>query len=413
MVRNRKHVMKLEVILFFTLLLYIICCSIIGGIGIFTLNQYLVCILVGCIIFLMYYVVRYIGNLLGKSALSLYNLFLYGESYKVTNFRLNTCVNLFLTCPLLTRRIIELYNKSSPKNVAKEIIDNYKRPISKQYIEDNIPYNLVKKLSEIDLEDKRYGELENRLREFLNLNNKYPKAVSYTLRYSSFPLHKFELNKTYSSYELLTINNDDLMSINLDEKRLQDIEKHIDNISYLDSHLYDLFPVKPEAKSIVGLLANHGQEYLYHFTHKDNIKQIKEMGGLYSWVQLDQMGKPCQHPGGDSLSRKLDTKYGVADYVHLSFSYDHPMAYRNEKDVVILYIHPIVCLFPNTLFTNMNATDKNHSIGGSYDDLKNINMWATKMTYVSSESLFFKAKQAEVLVKGHIPSQFIVNLYFV
>ena len=146
--------MKLEVILFFTLLLYIICCSIIGGIGIFTLNQYLVCILVGCIIFLMYYVVRYIGNLLGKSALSLYNLFLYGESYKVTNFRLNTCVNLFLTCPLLTRRIIELYNKSSPKNVAKEIIDNYKRPISKQYIEANIPYNLVKKLSEIDLEDK-------------------------------------------------------------------------------------------------------------------------------------------------------------------------------------------------------------------------------------------------------------------
>ena len=61
----------------------------------------------------------------------------------------------------------------------------------------------------------------------------------------------------------------------------------------------------------------------------------------------------------------------------------------------------------------MNATDKNHSIGGSFEDLKNINLWATKMTYVSSGSLFFKAKQAEVLVKGHIPSQFIVNLFFV
>ena len=404
---------KVEVILFFTLLLHIICCSILWGVGIFNLNRYLVCILIGCIMFLMYYVLRYIWNLIAKCASSLYNLFLYGESYKVTNFRLNACINLFLTYPLLARRIIELYYKSSPKNVAKEVIDNYKRPISKQYIEDNIPYNLIKKLSELNLKDKRYGELENRLREFLNLNNKYPKAVSYSLRYSTFPLHKYELKKTYPSSDLLTINDNNLMNINLDENRLQDIEKHIDNISYLDTHLYDLFAVKPEAKSIIGLLASHGQEYLYHFTHKENLKQIKELGGLYSWVQLDQMGKPCQHPGGDSLSRKLDTKYGVADYVHLSFSYEHPMSYRNEKDVVILYVHPIVCLLENTLFCNMNATDKNHSIGGGYDDLKNINMWATKMTYVSSESLFFKAKQAEVLVKGHIPSQFIVNLSFV
>lgn len=405
--------MKVEVILFFTLLLYFISCSISWGIGIFNLNRYLVCVLVGCIVFLMYYVVRYIGNLLRKCAASLYNLFIYGESYKVTNFRLNACVNLFLTYPLLTRRIIELYNKSTKNDVAKDVIDNYRKPIGKQYIEDNIPYDLIKKLSEINLEDKRYGELENRLREFLNLNKKYPKAVSYSLRFSSFPLYKFELCKTYSSFELLTINDNNLQNINLDKKRLQDIEKHIDNISYLDSHLYDLFPVKAEAKSIIGLLANHGQEYLYHFTHRDNIKQIKEMGGLYSWVKLNEMDKPCQHPGGNSLSWQLDSKYGVADYVHLSFSYEHPMAYRNEKDVVILYIHPIVCLLQDTLFCNMNATDKNHSVGGSYDDLRNINMWATKMTYVSSESLLFKAKQAEVLVKTHIPSQFIVNLYFV
>lgn len=60
--------MKMEAILFYILVLYIICCSIIGGIGIFNLNQYLVCILVGCIMFLMYYVLRYIGKLLIKCA---------------------------------------------------------------------------------------------------------------------------------------------------------------------------------------------------------------------------------------------------------------------------------------------------------------------------------------------------------
>ena len=361
--------------------------------------------------FLMYYVLRYIGKLLVKCAASLINLLLYGESYKVTNIRLNACVNLFSKYPLLARHIIAIYNKSTKTVVAKEVIDNYSKPISIQFLKDSIPYDLIKRLSGVVLDDKKNEEIEKRLMMVLELNNKYPRALSTVFSYSSFPMHKYI--HTYSTTQLLTISDVELLNIKLDEQRLQDIEKQIDNVSYLDSHLYDLFPVKPEAKSIMGFLATHGQEYLYHFTHKENLKQIKELGGLYSWVQLEQMEKPCQHPGGDPLSRKLDTKYGVADYVHLSFSYDHPMAYRNEKNMVILYIHPIVCLFQNTLFTNMNATDKNHTIGGSFEDLKNINLWATKMTYVSSGSLFFKAKQAEVLVKGHIPSQFIVNLFFV
>ena len=403
--------MKAEVLLFYIILLYFVCCSIIWGIGIFTLNQYLVYILMGCIMFLMYYVLRYIGKLLVKCAASLINLLLYGESYKVTNIRLNACVNLFSKYPLLARHIIAIYNKSTKTVVAKEVIDNYSKPISIQFLKDSIPYDLIKRLSGVVLDDKKNEEIEKRLMMVLELNNKYPRALSTVFSYSSFPMHKYI--HTYSTTQLLTISDVELLNIKLDEQRLQDIEKQIDNVSYLDSHLYDLFPVKPEAKSIMGFLATHGQEYLYHFTHKENLKQIKELGGLYSWVQLEQMEKPCQHPGGDPLSRKLDTKYGVADYVHLSFSYDHPMAYRNEKNMVILYIHPIVCLFQNTLFTNMNATDKNHTIGGSFEDLKNINLWATKMTYVSSGSLFFKAKQAEVLVKGHIPSQFIVNLFFV
>lgn len=60
--------MKVEAILFYLLLLYIICCSIIFGIGVLNLDQYLVCVLIGCCIFLMYYVLRYIGTLLVKCA---------------------------------------------------------------------------------------------------------------------------------------------------------------------------------------------------------------------------------------------------------------------------------------------------------------------------------------------------------
>jgi hypothetical protein len=86
------------------------------------------------------------------------------------------------------------------------------------------------------------------------------------------------------------------------------------------------------------------------------------------------------------------------------------MSYQNEDDLVILFIHPIVCLLPDTLFCNMNATDKNHSIGPSYRDLVNINLWTPKMNYLNSGTREFKEKQAEVLVKSHIPLEYIVNI---
>ena len=68
---------------------------------------------------------------------------------------------------------------------------------------------------------------------------------------------------------------------------------------------------------------------------------------------------------------------------------------------------------PDTLFCNMNATDKKHSIGSTYKDLVNINLWTTKMGYLASGTRLFKEKQAEVLVKGYIPLDYIVNINMV
>lgn len=203
--------------------------------------------------------------------------------------------------------------------------------------------------------------------------------------------------------EISTSNSDEIY--NAENKQLHTIK----NIHFLDPRQYDLSEIKPDADLITRYLNNNSQKHLYHFTHRDNLGQIKEMGGLYSWVQLEKMGKPCRHPGGNLLSRELDIKNEVADYVHLSFSHDHPMSYRKE-DIVVLYIHPIVCLLPDTLFCNMNATDKNHIKGASYRDLVNINLWTPKMGYLNSGTRLFKEKQAEVLVKSHIPIDYIVNI---
>ena len=403
--------MKAEVLMFYILLLYLVICSIFLGVGLLSLNQYMGCVLIGCCVFLMYFVIRSILTQISKLAELVNNFIVFGEASNTRNRRINACTKLFSMYPLLGRRIIANYNEANKTIFAKELIDDYRKPVVEQFVKDTFPYDLIKRLSGVVLDDKKNEEIEKRLMMVLELNNKYPRALSNIFSYSSFPIHK--LVRTYSTTQLLTISDVELMNTKLDEQRLQNIEKQIDYVSYLDSHLYDLFPVKPDAELITRYLNNNFQEYLYHFTHKENLEQIKEMGGLYSWVQLEKMWKPCQHPGGDFLSRKLDIKYNVADYVHLSFSYKHPMSYRNDHDIVILRIHPIVCLLPDTLFCNMNATDKKHSIGSTYKDLVNINLWTTKMGYLASGTRLFKEKQAEVLVKGYIPLDYIVNINMV
>ena len=317
--------------------------------------------------------------------------------------------DLFSKYPLYARRMICLYNKQNYKEVGSTFINNLRMAVNTKAIYDELPYDLIQQLKNIDINDHNISEIENNLAFILEMFQKYPKAVSFILQHSPSDIFRYSAKKPSTIKEILS-DSSYYKILELDEQQLKTIEEAIDNMIFLDSHLYDLNPIKPEAESIIKYLQNNFQEYLYHFTHKENLEQIKEMGGLYSWVQLDKMGKPCQHPGGDFLSRKLDTKYGVADYVHLSFSYKHPMSYRIEDDIVILFIHPIVCLLPETLFCNMNATDKDHTIGSTYKDLANINLWTPKMGYLSSGTRLFKEKQAEVLVKSHIPLEYIVNI---
>ena len=403
--------MRAEVLMFYILLLYIIICSIFLGVGLFSLSQYLGCVLIGSCIFLLYYVLCFIWDLLKKCS----NYYVHKNRMCMNNLlndRINACVEFFAKYPLYARRSILLYNKQNYTTAGNTLINNFNMTANDQLIHDELPTDLIEQLRNIYIDNHNISEIENSLDTIIAFYQKYPKAVSFVFHYSPSDIFRYPAKMSSTIKEILGDSNYNKI-LELDEQQLKTIEESIDNMFFLDSHLYDLNPIKPEAESIMKYLQNNFQEYLYHFTHKDNLEQIKEMGGLYSWVQLENMGKPCPHPGGDSLSRKLDAKYGVADYVHLSFSYKHPMSYRNEDDIVILFIHPIVCLLPDTLFCNMNATDKNHKIGPNYKDLVNINLWTPKMSYLNSGTREFKEKQAEVLVKRHIPLEYIVNINLV
>lgn len=161
------------------------------------------------------------------------------------------------------------------------------------------------------------------------------------------------------------------------------------------------------------LLDNNGIHCLYHFTDTRNIPSIKRHGGLFSWYYCknNNISIPCQ--GGDYNSRELDKKYGLQDYVHLSFCDDHPMAYRLQKtgsDITVLRINIDVAFSKDTLFSDINAADKLHTHGGSLEDLKRVNFAAAKRHYVSKDDKDFKLHQAEVMVKTFVPLKYIENI---
>ena len=171
--------------------------------------------------------------------------------------------------------------------------------------------------------------------------------------------------------------------------------------------------LKDDWQNILQVLEENGIRYLYHFTDKRNIPSIIRHGGLLSWHYCDthNIKIPCQ--GGDYDSRELDKKYGLEDYVRLSFCDDHPMMYRLKQsgsEIKLLKIKIDVALLKDTQFSDINAADKLHTHGKSLEHLKMVDFDATKMHYVSKESPSFKPHQAEVMVKTFVPLKYIVNI---
>lgn len=182
------------------------------------------------------------------------------------------------------------------------------------------------------------------------------------------------------------------------------------------SHLQKILTKKSNWIEFKKVLDDNGIRTLYHFTDKANLEYIKKHGGLFSWRQLRKSNIDVPYEGGGSLSKDLDRKYGLQDFVRVCFTQNHPMMYvaRNEGRIpnpVILTINLEVCYFQNTKFANMNATKTGHSCGNSLTDLKNI-----KFNVVKQRNHFDLSDndkpyyQAEILVKTWIPIEYITNI---
>ena len=164
------------------------------------------------------------------------------------------------------------------------------------------------------------------------------------------------------------------------------------------------------------LIEQHHITTLYHFTDRENLESIIKNGGLYSWADCEQKGIRISKPGGSLDSRNLDKRDNLQNFVRVSFVREHPMMYVAMNDgrisnPVVLEIDPEVIYWQDSLYADRNATKNGALVGSSIDDFSQLhfNSFKAKKHFDldADEQKFY---QAEVLVKNHIPLQFIKNI---
>lgn len=162
----------------------------------------------------------------------------------------------------------------------------------------------------------------------------------------------------------------------------------------VDPSLHEEAPVSPV--ELPAPTFSIPQPYLYHFTDALNLNSILQYG-LLSWVQLEARG--IEHrPASNSLSRYLDQRRELGDYVRLTMQMKHPMVAkalyeRRVESIVWVRVDIAVARWDSTLFSNKNAAASDAVVNSD---------WRT--AFESSDS------QAEVLVRGAIHPRWLTFL---
>ena len=171
---------------------------------------------------------------------------------------------------------------------------------------------------------------------------------------------------------------------------------------------------KKDSKEIKDYLESKGIRYFYHFTEISRIESIIRYGGILSYKQCFDKNIVIPVTEDMAKTRDIDAKKGLEDFARLSFcKYLPKIEIRKKKysDVVLLKISTDVALFENTEFSNMEATQDGMEHGPTLNDLKKVNIELTQQDYCSPNDPNYWAYQAEILVKGKIPINCILNIH--
>jgi hypothetical protein len=172
---------------------------------------------------------------------------------------------------------------------------------------------------------------------------------------------------------------------------------------------------KANWKDFKKILTDNNITKLYHFTDRANLESIRKNGGLLSWSSCNDLSIAIPKPGGNALSRDLDSNKGLQNYVRLSFVEDNPMKYvamsdGRINDPVILEIDLEVIYYDTTIFTNQNAAKTGVVADSSLATFQSIRFHYFRYNYLDLYPDTKPYYQAEVLVAERIPIKLIMNI---
>lgn len=201
--------------------------------------------------------------------------------------------------------------------------------------------------------------------------------------------------------------------LNKDDKKFEGPKLSLefkDDFKYnnLDIFLEDI--ISDDREKIRDLIVKENIK-VYHITDSRNVESIKKEWWLYSREYCEKKGINIVAPGWNDLSRSLDQRDWLENYVRLSFTDKPPMFAATQRDWrtikrIVLEIDPRILFSKNIRFCNKNATAAWASLWASYEYLSKIDFAAIKKWGVENKELL----QAEVLIKKHVPLRFIKNI---
>lgn len=147
---------------------------------------------------------------------------------------------------------------------------------------------------------------------------------------------------------------------------------------------------------------------LYHYSPYENVDEIEKHMKLYSSTNIKENNIKVAYFTNE-LSRQLDKRIGLNNYVFLVFREDHPLIHKvRQSGLKLLKISLDISILdiPGVLISDRVANDSNANFFTPEHALKLLKIEYCK-GYISDRNIWDEVKKYEILVPNNID----LNLY--
>jgi len=170
-------------------------------------------------------------------------------------------------------------------------------------------------------------------------------------------------------------------------------------------------------EELLGIIRDR-KGYLLHVTEYENLPSILQ-NGILSMERLKKIGVFPKRITGN-FSNVLDDKKGTTNYVHLAYDESYSMfgakIFRSEiRNPVLIKIDPRIIKEKSCRFSDKNAAANDATIGSVETvvprlDIEKIYWPKSGITSIDSFNYYKQYKQAEILVEGLVPVEYISEI---